>query len=93
MIVSASLNVRGEDGAAPPLMCYGPKLPTFTEATRDLSEDEYTLGRMRLLYRLTPQTLDWVSATLSRSSKEGRLVGTADFWLQRPHLVSPSNSA
>ena len=70
--------------AAPSLPAFGPRLPTYQEATADLDEQDLFLGRMARLFRPSSAVLQWVDITCQRHAPEGPRGDNEDFWLRRP---------
>ena len=76
--------------AAPPLQAFFPRLPTYSEAA---VEETDALTHIRLRYRPTPQTVQWIMDWLQASSVEGPRSEAAEFWLERPcHRGSPARA-
>ena len=77
--------------AAPALVAVGPRLPTYTEATSALDENELTVDRRHRLFRPSAAIDTWIEDSCQRLTPEGPRAGTADFWLRRPScLLRPS---
>ncbi|CAE7717956.1 abcF4 [Symbiodinium sp. CCMP2592] len=77
----------------PPVPWYGPRAPTYSEATAGLEEGDLDLHRIAQLYRPHPRDVDWMSSYCGEVTVEGPRKQATDFWLTRPSALPGHDTA